>query len=139
MQKDMIIQRLKERGCRITKQRLLIVDIILENECSCCKEIHFRASGIDPGIGTATVYRLVNTLEEIGAISRKNMYKVTCEERCSREELYTIVLDDDTTYQLSKQTWNDIIKAGLESFGYLKNQNVASLVVNDYELELASC
>ena len=28
MRKEMIIQRLKERGCRITKQRLLLLDII---------------------------------------------------------------------------------------------------------------
>ena len=37
MQKDMIIERLREQGCRITRQRQLILDIILEEECSCCK------------------------------------------------------------------------------------------------------
>ena len=30
MQKDMILQMLKKRGCRITKQRMMILDIILE-------------------------------------------------------------------------------------------------------------
>ena len=30
--------------------------------------------------GVATVYRMVNLLEEIGAISRKNMYKVAYSE-----------------------------------------------------------
>ena len=39
MQKDMIIERLREQGCRITRQRQLILDIILAEECSCCKEI----------------------------------------------------------------------------------------------------
>lgn len=34
----------------------------------------------DHSIGIATVYRMVNKLEEIGAISRRNMYKVTCED-----------------------------------------------------------
>ena len=38
MQKDMIFERLREQGCRITRQRQLILDIILEEECSCCKE-----------------------------------------------------------------------------------------------------
>ena len=62
------------------------LDIILEEDCSSCKEIFYRASKLDPGIGTATVYRLVNKLEEIGAISRKNMYKIACdEENGSRE------------------------------------------------------
>ena len=76
-QKQIIINRLKEDGCRITKQRLMLLDIILEDECSSCKEIYYRATKKDPTIGTATVYRTINTLEEIGAISRKNMYKVS--------------------------------------------------------------
>ena len=36
----------------------------------------------DSRIGVATVYRMINALEEIGAISRKNMYKVECTENC---------------------------------------------------------
>ena len=54
-QKQIIIERLKEDGCRITKQRLMLLDIILEDECSSCKEIYYRASKKDPSIGTATV------------------------------------------------------------------------------------
>lgn len=80
MQRELVIQRLRERGCRITKQRLMLLDIILGEECSCCKEIYYRAVQRDQKIGTATVYRMVNTLEEIGAISRKNMYKLFLDE-----------------------------------------------------------
>lgn len=59
-QKQIIINRLKEHGCRITKQRLMLLDIILEDECSSCKEIYYRATKKDPTIGTATVYRIIN-------------------------------------------------------------------------------
>lgn len=75
-QKEVIVGKLKDRGCRITKQRLILLDVILEGECGSCKEIYYRASKIDRSIGTATVYRMINTLEEIGAIDRKNMYRV---------------------------------------------------------------
>ena len=78
MQKEIVIQRLREQGCRITKQRLMLLDVILNEDCSCCKEIYYRAAEVDPGIGAATVYRMVNLLEEIGAISRKNMYRIAC-------------------------------------------------------------
>ena len=78
MHKDLIVQQLKEQGYRITKQRLVLLDIILEEECSSCKEIYYKASKRNSNIGAATVYRLVNTLEDIGAISRSNMYKITC-------------------------------------------------------------
>ena len=76
MQREMILQRLKEQGCRITKQRMVLLDIILNENCSSCKEIYYKASRIDSKIGTATVYRMINTLEEIGAINRRNMYKI---------------------------------------------------------------
>lgn len=76
--KGFIIQELKRRGCRITNQRQLLIDIILRDECSCCKEIYYCAAKQDPSIGMATVYRLVKTLEEIGLIQRKNMYRIDC-------------------------------------------------------------
>ena len=50
MQKDMILQMLKKRGCRITKQRMMLLDIILEEDCSCCKEIYYKASKLDLGV-----------------------------------------------------------------------------------------
>ena len=56
MQREIVIQRLKEQGCRITKQRMVLLDIILNENCSSCKEIYYKASKIDPKIGTATVY-----------------------------------------------------------------------------------
>lgn len=71
MQKDIIIQKLREQGCRITKQRRMLLDIILNEECSSCKEIYYKASKQDDHIGAATVYRMINTLEDVGAISRK--------------------------------------------------------------------
>ena len=80
MQREIVIQRLKEQGCRITKQRMVLLDIILNENCSSCKEIYYKASKIDSSIGSATVYRMINMLEEIGAINRRNMYKVSCTE-----------------------------------------------------------
>lgn len=94
VQKKMIIGKLKEQGSRITKQRLTIIDIILENDCSCCKEIYYRASRIDAKIGSATVYRMVNTLEEVGAISRKNMYKVVCPENNFEKNAFETDVDN---------------------------------------------
>ena len=76
MQREIVIQRLKEQGCRITKQRMVLLDIILNENCSSCKEIYYKASRIDSKNATATVYRMINTLEEIGAINRRNMYKI---------------------------------------------------------------
>ena len=83
MQKENIIQKLKERGCRITKQRLMLLDIILEEDCSCCKEIYYMASKKDPTIGLATVYRMVGVLEEMGFLSRGYRYSYPVENKIS--------------------------------------------------------
>ena len=76
MQKEIVISRLREMGCRITRQRMILLDIILGEECSSCKEIYYKAAKRDPSIGMATVYRMVKTLEEAGLIQRKNMYRI---------------------------------------------------------------
>lgn len=127
IQKDLIIQRLKQSGCRITRQRLMLLDIILEDECSCCKEIYYKALRLDEKIGKATVYRMVNTLEEIGAISRKNMYKVVCGGDCAQEDVCTVEFDDGTIERLSAQKWYQVICSGLRECGYMQGRQLRSV------------
>ena len=129
--KEQIIEKLKENGCRITKQRLMLIDIILENDCSSCKEIYYKALKEDDRIGVARVYRMVNALEEAGAISRKNMYKIDCpEDADSYGEGCEIVLDDDTTYHLSEGNWNKVVSEGLRHCGYLKDQKIVKIKID---------
>ena len=133
MQKEKIIEKLKEHGGRMTKQRQMLLDIILENECSSCKEIFYKASKIDKKIGTATVYRMINALEEIGAINRKNMYRVAFSSDCTMEDACTVVLDDDTTYHLSAKMWNKVIWEGLHACGYAGDQKIVSVTIRHCE------
>ena len=135
MQRDMVISRLKERGCRITKQRLLLLDIILKNEFASSKEIYYMASQVDKGIGAATVYRMVNTLEDIGAISRKNMYRIACGMNCEQENACVIELNDGTEISLSGTKWNQVIQAGLQACGYLNGKKVQSVIARKCECE----
>ena len=138
-QREYIIRRLKERGCRITRQRMIILDIILQQDCSCCKEIYYKASREDAKIGFATVYRMVNMLEEIGAISRKNMYKVAYSENCMMENACTIELDDGSIHHLSAKKWNSVIRAGLKSCGYLVDQRVSNVTIRPCECAEQVC
>ena len=115
--KDQIIEKLKENGCRITKQRLMLIDII------------YKASKADHRIGVATVYRMINALEDIGAISRKNMYKVECSDNCGSQGGCEIILDDNTICHLSPGNWNKVVREGMRRCGYLKNQKIAKIEV----------
>lgn len=131
--RDLIIQKLKEQGCRITKQRLMLLDIILSEDCSCCKEIYYKAAKADKTIGSATVYRMINLLEEIGAISRNNMYRIACGEECEMEEACSIELSDHTVCNLSGSKWNAVIREGLKACGYIDTQEVHKVTVRPCE------
>ena len=105
MQKDVVIQELKKRGCRITKQRRMLLEVILENECSCCKEIYYNASRLDPGIGSAT------------------------------ESVCTIELDDNTVQKLSKDSFNNVVLTGLKACGYIDKQEIERMFVNSCDFK----
>ena len=127
IQREIVIERLKEMGCRITKQRLILLDIILSKDCSCCKEIFYEATKKDKGIGQSTVYRMVSLLEEVGAINRKNMYRISRGVECEKEEICQVELDDDSVCRLSPKEWKEVIVAGMKKCGYIRNQKIVSV------------
>ena len=130
VQREIIIQRLREKGCRITKQRLMLLGVILEQECTSCKEMYYKANAIDASIGMATVYRMVSLLEEIGVFSRKNLYKISCGMECNKENACMIEFDDNTFCQLSAQNWYKVISEGLKVCGYAGGKKITSVMVD---------
>ena len=131
MQRSVIVDRLRREGCRITKQRKIILDIILQEECACCKEIYFLASKKDPNIGMATIYRMINLLEEIGALKRKRAYRIYNEE--TQVHMCSIQLDDHTLIRLDGDKLKDIIQKGMEICGYLHDRQVQQVLVESGE------
>ena len=131
MQRSAIMNRLRQAGCRITKQRKIILDIILQEDCTCCKEIYFLASKRDPNIGMATIYRMINLLEEIGALKRKRAYRICNEE--SPVHICSVKLDDYTSIRLDGEKLRQVIEKGMESFGYLHDRRVRSVSMESGE------
>ena len=99
------------------------------------KEIYYRALKQDENIGFATVYRMINTLEEIGAISRKNMYKIACGEECDIQSACIIEFEDDTALELSARNWAKVIQMGLSACGYLDDRKLRSVTAKPCECE----
>ena len=75
MNYEQIVEALKESGMRITRQRMIVADVIAENDGASCKDICCIVRGKDPSVGVATVYRMINVLEDIGVIERIDMIK----------------------------------------------------------------
>ena len=76
MEKEAVLNKLKSNGYMITKQRKVMLDVIINNEISSCKEIYYFANKVDPSIGIATVYRMVNLLEKLNLIEHRTLYKI---------------------------------------------------------------
>lgn len=129
MQKEQIIEKLKDKGCRITKQRLILLDIILENDFACCKEIYYRAVKVDKNIGSATVYRMMNILEEIGAVNRGGMVRLMDGENSRTFHSCVIHMESGEKCTLTGNQWNDVVRAGLEACGYTSGQLIKSVRV----------
>ena len=88
-----------------------------------------RAVEQDPGIGVSTVYRLVNSLEEIGAISRSDIHKIRCGSDGERAADYTVELDDGTCRSFSEKSFNAILLAGLKAGGFVNEQKIEKSII----------
>lgn len=71
---DVIKEKFKKEGYKLTTQRRAILDVIVENyeEHLNSEEIYDRVKIEYPEIGIATVYRTLQLLEELNIISRLN-------------------------------------------------------------------
>lgn len=85
-------EKLKETGFKITPQRRAIIEILLKNDSEhlSSEEIYDLVRVDCPEIGLATVYRTMQLLDEIGAISKLNL-----DDGCIRYELN---LDEEDTH-----------------------------------------
>ena len=72
--KEQIIGESQRRGMRMTKQRSMILDVILEKQWTDCKEIYYEVIKRDPDVGLSTVYRTIRALEGIGILKRGRQY-----------------------------------------------------------------
>jgi Fur family ferric uptake transcriptional regulator len=117
-EKDQILELLRQNGMRVTKQRKLILDIVFEQECTCCKELYYLASKRDKSIGIATVYRMVKVLTDLGVFQVREPYRIISGSKDSSKGGCRMVLKDQSFVDLSQEEWNQILDAALKKKGY---------------------
>ncbi|MCR5536956.1 MAG: transcriptional repressor [Succinivibrio sp.] len=64
------LRKLELSGLRMTMQRRHIIEILTTSQCTSPKELWYEAKQYVPDLGIATVYRLINRLEQIGVLSK---------------------------------------------------------------------
>ncbi|MBO5565855.1 MAG: transcriptional repressor [Succinivibrio sp.] len=64
------LRKLEASGLRMTVQRRRIIQILTNSKFTSPKELWYEAKQFVPDLGIATVYRLINRLEQIGVLSK---------------------------------------------------------------------
>lgn len=130
-----IIETLRKAGLRITSQRRLLISIILQNECSSCKEIYYEAIKRDPNVGIATVYRMVKTLEDYELINRKNIYDISYENlRLSKaNDVVFVKKDKQHVISLDKEDWFRMMERRLHELGITDRNSNYTVVIKEHE------
>ncbi len=127
---DETIRLLEKNGLRMTVQRRKIIEILTSSKCTSPKELWYEAKEYVPDLGIATVYRLINRLEQIGLLSKNRAIgmQVTKPKLGSiTDERGRSILNEGSVIDLE-----NIIKHGLINEGkILKGSDVRLSLVGD--------
>lgn len=119
------LRKLEASGLRMTVQRRHIIEILTSSQCTSPKELWYEAKQFVPDLGIATVYRLINRLEQIGVISKaRNLGMQRVEPKLGT------ITDDKGRKIFNACTTKDLatlIKQGLIARGTIGPQNELEL------------
>ena len=99
-----ILEKIRARGYRVTKQREMLLDMILSEEWSCCKEIYYKAQERISDIEIEKVYRMINVLEELGIMEKKRILAQIQEEGEKQNRKYRVILEEGKVFEVSEET-----------------------------------
>ncbi len=126
-EKAEILDRLRDGGFRVTKQRELILDVVFEHECASCKEIYYQAILQDPGIGMATVYRMINTLTEVGVLKVATIKPLMVASGTGNG--CQILLGNHNKIVFNRAEWLEILQNALYRKGYDKSEEIVEVML----------
>lgn len=119
------LRKLEASGLRMTVQRRHIIEILTSSQCTSPKELWYEAKQFVPDLGIATVYRLINRLEQIGVISKARnlgMQRVEPKLGTITDDKGRKIFNTGTTKDLAS-----LIKQGLIARGTIGPQNELEL------------
>lgn len=103
-QKEQVIEEFRKNGKRITEQRKMLLDVILEEGLWInCKDIYYEAKKRDPKLGMATVYRTISVLEEVGILARSYQYSFLPEEKEKQKKNSSLGGNDEGSIKLENE------------------------------------
>ena len=129
LKREKIIGRLREKGYRVTKQRKLIIDVVLKGDCTCCKEVYCEVKKKYSTIGKATVYRMINDLELIGILENRRIYGLDSKQFDLLELEPILIVKGSREISISNETWKKVLEIGFRSLEEINMDRLESIMV----------
>ncbi|SCY98212.1 Fur family transcriptional regulator [Alkaliphilus peptidifermentans] len=130
---DVLKERLKEKGFKLTPQRRATLDVIFGNQGKHLntEEIYGLVKEKCPEIGLATVYRTLQLLEEMELVSKLNL-----DDGCSRYE-FNNHEDDHQHHHLICQSCGNVIEVEIDLLDQLEQEieNVYQFKIKDHKVK----
>lgn len=129
------LRKLELSGLRMTMQRRHIIEILTNSQCTSPKELWYEAKQYVPDLGIATVYRLINRLEQIGVLSKNRNLGMQSQQDLQIESL----LDGNGTELLGAgQTLalNEVVRDGLAARGLISATDTLKLTRSGERIHL---
>ena len=109
---ELLKQRLKEKGLKVTHQRILVLSVLEQNSGRhmTAEDIYELVSQDYPEIGLATVYRTLQLLWDMQLVDRINL-----DDGCVRYEI-----GDELEHHIEKVTGFHVLDHELKFYGLCK-------------------
>lgn len=116
---DLLKDKLKETGFKITPQRRAIVEILIQHNDKhlSSEEIYDLVRENCPEIGLATVYRTMQLLDDVGVISKLNL-----DDGCIRYEICLDKNDSHNHHHLICKNCSKIIEVKEDLLDTIENE-----------------
>ncbi|MCK0514446.1 transcriptional repressor [Anaerobiospirillum sp. NML120448] len=114
------VQKLEQSGLRMTVQRRHIIDILTKSQCTSPKELWYEARQYVPDLGIATVYRLINRLEQIGVLAKTRNLGIN---RVMPQLGVITDVNGQVVRPRNNVQLSELIRLGLISHGVIGNNN----------------
>jgi Fur family transcriptional regulator, peroxide stress response regulator len=132
MKQEVIITALKERGLKVTPQRIAVFEAVinLNNHPAAENVIDYVKSNY-PNIATGTVYRTLETLVKCSIIKKvKTDRDIMRYDSISEKHHHLYCTDSDRIEDFSDPALDELINQ------YLKNRNIPNFYMEDFRLQI---
>ena len=129
--KDILQNKLKDKGFKVTEQRLAIIDVLLEhkNHFINAEEIYKKVSANLPKTNFSTIYRNLEIFEEIDIIHKTTLSGVTA--------IYELICNDEHHHHIICKNCGKTEIIDFCPFDHIKSQlNKKSFLLTGHKFEL---